>query len=225
MENEMTVETVNNASYLLGDNKTENLVIEGLAAAVIEKGALLTYNKLTGRYKKYAGGVETIEAICAVATVIPEAGYIDAPCSVAGLYNGAALVLPSGVALDTVQKSKSTAIAITPGAGNTGNGTAGAITQGALAKAGTYRAVCINAASSGAEIFGVFDPEGNRLADLTVGAAYNNGHFAVTIADASYDFIVGDTFAIVPQVNAAGSPRMLMAAKGMLTDDVVQMHS
>lgn len=220
----MATETVNNASYLLGDNKVENLYVEGASGAVIAKGELLTFNKLTGRYKVYAGGVETIDAICAVETTIPVAGYIQTVCSVAGLFNGSKLVLPSGVTLDVVQKSSASAIAITPNAGNTGSGTAGTITQGNLAKAGTYNLQCINAASSGHEVFGVFDPDGNRLADLTVGATYNNGHFAVTISDGYTDFIVGDRFSVVPQVNAAGSPRMLMAAKGMLTDDVAELY-
>lgn len=222
----MTVETVSNASYLLGINKVENLAVEGLENAVIAKGTPLTYNKLTGRYKVYAGGVETIEAICGITTTIPAALYVETVCSVAGLFNGAALVLPAGVTLDVVQKSSAAAIAIAvKTGGNTGSGVAGAITQGVLAKAGTYTLVCINAASSGHEVFAVYDPDGSRLADLTVAAAYNNGHFAVTIADGYTDFIVGDGFTVVPQVNAAGCPRMLMAAKGMLTDDIIEMNS
>lgn len=222
----MTNAAVSNVSYILGANKIENLIVEGTAAAVIAKGTPLSYNKLTGRYKVYPGGVETIEAICAIETTIPDAGYIETICSVAGLFNGAALVLPSGVTLDVVQKSSAAAIAIAAKTGgNTGTGVAGTVTQGSLAKAGTYRLVCINASVSGSEVFACFDPEGNRLADLTVGVAYNNGHFAVTIADGYTDFVINDGFTVIPQVNAAGSPRMLMAAKGMLTDDVVQIKS
>jgi len=219
-------ESVSNVSYILGANKIENLIVEGIAAAVIAKGTPLSFNKLTGRYKVYPGGVETIEAICAVETTIPGAGYIETIASVAGLFNGAALVLPSGVTLDVVQKSSAAAIAIAvKTGGNIGTGVAGSVTQGDLAKAGTYRLVCINAAVSGSEVFACYDPEGNRLADLTVGVAYDNGHFAVTIADGYTDFVANDGFTVIPQVNAAGSPRMLMAAKGMLTDDVVQMKS
>lgn len=82
---------------------------------------------------------------------------------------------------------------------NTGTGVAGEITRGAKAKVGNYSIICITAATNGG-VFAVYDPDGYRMADLTVGVAYNNGHFAVTIADGagdgSADFAVGDTFAV-----------------------------
>jgi hypothetical protein len=84
---------------------------------------------------------------------------------------------------------------------NTGNGAAGAVTVGKKAKVGVYALTCITAATNAGK-FQVIDPDGYRMADLTVAAAYNNGHFAVTIADGSTDFIVGDTFTVTI---AAGS--------------------
>lgn len=219
----MTTVAINRATYLLGANKTDKLTVEGVEAAVIAKGELLSYNKLTGYYKVYEGGVDTIEAICGVETTIPAAGYVKTLCSVAGEYNSAAFTLPDGVDMDTVQQSSEDAMAITAKTGNTGDGTAGAITQGDLAEAGTYTLTC-TAEASNAGTFQVVSPSGLLLAPLTVAAAYDNGHFAVTIADGAEDFDIGDIFTVVGQVNADGTPRMLMAAKGMLTDEVVEMN-
>jgi hypothetical protein len=90
---------------------------------------------------------------------------------------------------------------IEAGAGNTGNGAPGAITVGAKAKVGAYTLKCSAAAGDGGT-FQVFDPDGYRLADLSVGVAYDNGHFGITIADGAADFVVGDTFTLTI---AAGS--------------------
>ena len=54
----------------------------------------------------------------------------------------------------------------------------------------------IAGASGATPTFGVVDPFGNVMADLTVGTAYNNGHFTVTISDGSTDFVLGDTFTL-----------------------------
>lgn len=79
--------------------------------------------------------------------------------------------------------------------GNTGQGAAGDITIGAKARVGSYTITCIEA-SAGAGTFSVVGPDGKRLEDLTVAVAYDNGHFAVTIADGTPDFAVGDTFTV-----------------------------
>jgi len=80
--------------------------------------------------------------------------------------------------------------------GNTGNGTAGAVTAGSEAKAGNYIVTCTDATVSGSEIFEVIDPDGEKLEDLTVGVAYSNNHFGVTISDGATDFVVGDFWTI-----------------------------
>lgn len=92
------------------------------------------------------------------------------------------------------------AVTIAATAGNTGTGAAGTITRGAKAKVGAYTLICKTAASNSG-VFHVIDPNGYRLSDLTVAVAYDNGHFAVTIADAT-DFVVGDSFTVTV---AAGS--------------------
>jgi hypothetical protein len=81
---------------------------------------------------------------------------------------------------------------MTADAGNTGNGTAGAVTVGDQAIEGDYIITCTDATVSGSEVFSVVDPNGNQLEDLTVGVAYLNEHFGVTISDGAVDFIVGD---------------------------------
>lgn len=92
-----------------------------------------------------------------------------------------------------LRKKLTAAIAAT--AANTGKGVAGAITVGKKAQIGNYLLTCITKTSS-AGTFQVIGPDGTRYADLTVAVAYDNGHFAVTIADGDPDFEVGDTFTV-----------------------------
>jgi Bacteriophage lambda head decoration protein D len=105
--------------------------------------------------------------------------------------------LARGAVLGKITKG---AISIAAGT-NTGNGAAGAITRLAKAVVGVYTLTCI---STGTNVgtFRVLDPNGYRLADLVVAQAYNNGHFSITIADGSADFVVGDSFSVTV---AAGS--------------------
>jgi hypothetical protein len=107
-------------------------------------------------------------------------------------------VLARGTVLGKITKG---AISIAAKEGNAGNGEPGDIVIGKLAQSGKYVLKCI-AAGTNSGTFAVYDPQGRRMADLTVGDAYDNGHFAVTIADGSDDFEVGDQFTITV---AAGS--------------------
>lgn len=84
----------------------------------------------------------------------------------------------------------------TADAGNTGNGTAGAVTIGSSVVEGTYTLTC-TAAATNAGIFKVITPDGFRLNDLTVAVAYTSPHINLTIADGATDFIVGDVFTVV----------------------------
>jgi len=81
------------------------------------------------------------------------------------------------------------------GADNTGNGTMGAITVTAGAKAGVYT-LEITGAASNAGAFRVTDPDGVFINDGDVAAAFSSGGLAFTLADGATDFVVGDTFAI-----------------------------
>lgn len=83
----------------------------------------------------------------------------------------------------------------TAGGSNTGNGTAGAVTFGKDALEGKYNLTC-TATATNAGTFRVVSPEGNDLADLTVGTAYAGSHINLTISDGSTDFAVNDTFEI-----------------------------
>lgn len=85
--------------------------------------------------------------------------------------------------------------AATAGADNTGNGTMGAITVTAGAKAGVYT-LEITGAASNAGAFRVTDPDGVFVNDGDVAAAFSSGGLAFTLADGATDFVVGDTFAI-----------------------------
>jgi hypothetical protein len=96
--------------------------------------------------------------------------------------------LPRGSVLGMV--STNNAIA-TAGEDNTGNGTFGAITVGAAAKAGNYVLT-----ATGATTFTAVDPDGTALPNVTVGTAYSQGGLGFTITAGGTAFAAGDTFTI-----------------------------
>lgn len=221
----MAIESISNVSPFIGNIEYMDLVIEGASGDAFAKGSLLVYNPLTGRMKAYSGAsTEKPSAVVPVAFTMPVAGYVTKNVAVAGEFNGSGLSLPGTTTLDTVLQSSASAIAITAGGSNTGDGVAGTITQGDSAVSGTYTLTCSDASVSGSEVFTVLDPSGYPLPNLTVAAAYDNEHFAVTIADGATDFIVGDTFTVVPQVYASGSLRMMLKENGLIVRDVIQMY-
>lgn len=55
-------------------------------------------------------------------------------------------------------------------------------------------------------VFAVFDPDGYRLADLSVGVAYAGDHINFTLADGTTDFAVGDALTVTV---AAGSGKVV----------------
>lgn len=112
--------------------------------------------------------------------------------------SGAARVLLSGMVLGKVAKGAGTPAAV---AGNTGNGTIGAVTVGAAAKPGVYNLVCIEPATNAGK-FTVEDPAGIHVGVATVAVAFSAGGLGFTIADGSTDFASGDAFTITV---AAGS--------------------
>lgn len=112
--------------------------------------------------------------------------------------SGSARVLTSGMVLGKITKGAATGAAV---AGNTGNGTMGAVTVGAGAKLGVYRLVIIEpAANAGAFI--VEDPDGSQIGHGTVAVAFSAGGIGFTLADGVTDFVAGDSFTITV---AAGS--------------------
>ncbi len=120
-------------------------------------------------------GTVTLATVLAGA-IIPEVGAYNLEMIELGTKNGVAV----GAAVATA----------------TGNGTASAVVAGALAKAGDYIVICVDATVSGSEIFDVTDPDGEALGQLVVGVAYLNEHFGITISDGGTDFIVGDFWTI-----------------------------
>ncbi len=89
-------------------------------------------------------------------------------------------------------------------AGNTGDGTIGAVTVGAGAKVGTYRLTCIEPAANAGK-FQVEDPDGVVIGIATVAVAFSGGGLGFTIADGGADFVAGDSFTITV---AAGSGKV-----------------
>lgn len=101
-------------------------------------------------------------------------------------------LLQPGAVLGRITLAAATAAAV---AGNTGNGTVGAVTVGAGAKPGVYKVTCIEPASN-AGAFIVEDPDGTTVGVATVAAAFTGGGLGFTIADGGTDFAAGDAFTI-----------------------------
>ena len=92
------------------------------------------------------------------------------------------------------KRTKSDVVVAADG-GNTGDGTAGTVTLGAMAETGTYTLTCITAAAN-AGTFQVQTPKGYVLPNLEVGQPYAGDHFNLTISDGTTDFVVGDKFTL-----------------------------
>lgn len=85
-------------------------------------------------------------------------------------------------------------------AGNTGNGTMGAVTVGA-AKAGAHKLTVIEPGSNVGN-FIVEDPDGVNVGSGVVATSFTGGGLIFTLADGGTDFAAGDQFTITV---AAGS--------------------
>jgi len=84
---------------------------------------------------------------------------------------------------------------VTADGGNVGDGTSSACTLGTQAINGTYTLTC-TAETGDAGTFSVVAPNGEILAELTVGVAYVSSHINLTISDGSEDFDIGDIFTV-----------------------------
>ncbi|HYC45373.1 MAG TPA: major capsid protein P2 [Burkholderiales bacterium] len=90
-------------------------------------------------------------------------------------------------------------------AGNTGNGTMGAVTVAAGAKVGVHK---ITIVEPGANV-GTFvheDPDGELVSVRgVVASAYSGGGLSFTLADGATDFVAGDGFDITVSANSSGN--------------------
>lgn len=115
--------------------------------------------------------------------------------------SGSDRVLTNGMVLGKITKGAATPAAV---AGNTGNGTVGAVTIAAGAKVGVYKLWCIEPATNAGR-FTLEDPDGVQVGNPTVGVAFS-GVLGFTIADGATDFVAGDAFTITV---AAGSGKFV----------------
>lgn len=114
-------------------------------------------------------------------------------CRDAVIVNDAASTYAVGTVLGkTITSGTASAAA---NAGNTGNGTFGAITVTAPAKIGVYSVVFTTVAAN-AGTFLVTDPDGVSVGTGTVAVAFSKGGLAFTIADGATDFAIGDGFKV-----------------------------
>ncbi len=101
-------------------------------------------------------------------------------------------VVAAGTVLGRSILGGATAVAT---AGDTGNGTVGAVTVGAAAQVGTYT-LAVTVAAAGAGTFEVVDPRGEVCGVGTVGEPFAGGGLGFTVTHGATDFVVGDSFAI-----------------------------
>ncbi|KVZ18633.1 hypothetical protein WT88_29580 [Burkholderia stagnalis] len=110
------------------------------------------------------------------------------------------VIISSGVlSRGTVLGQVSSLNVETKAGSNAGNGSVGSISLGASPQIGAY----VLTAKSATD-FGVVDPEGNVLADATVGTAYTSSEINFTITAGATAFAAGDTFTLTV-VNAIGT--------------------
>jgi hypothetical protein len=110
---------------------------------------------------------------------------------------------PGGVGtyqVDTSQTASSTTVTAAGAvsaayAGNTGNGTMGAVTLSAGAKPGAYKLTIIEPGTN-VGTYVVEDPDGLFVGRGVVASAFSAGGLAFTLADGSTDFVSGDGFTI-----------------------------
>jgi len=84
--------------------------------------------------------------------------------------------------------------------GNTGNGVTSAITAGALAQPGVYKAR-VESAGTNIALWNLYDPNGNLIDSQGYSGSgqavtFTNQQLVLTITDGSTDFVVGDGFDI-----------------------------
>lgn len=98
----------------------------------------------------------------------------------------------SGTVLAQLTVGAATAAAL---AGNTGNGTMGAVTVSKGAVAGVYRVVIVEPGTN-IGTFVLEDPAGVTVGRGAVATAFSGAGLAFTLADGATDFVAGDTFTI-----------------------------
>lgn len=101
--------------------------------------------------------------------------------------------LAAGTVLGKITKDGTTTV--TADAGNTGDGTVGAVTVGADALVGDYVLTIIAGATDAGE-FEVEDPNGVSVGTGTVAVEFDAGGLTFTLADGATDFAVGDRIVI-----------------------------
>jgi len=128
--------------------------------------------------------------------------------------SGAVRALLLGTVVGLAALGAASAVA---GGSNTGDGSMGAITLGDDAELGGY-VLTVTSASSDAGAFELVTPNGVRLPDGNVAAAYASEHLNFTLADGAADFVVGDTFTITV-ADGTGKATAVDASKVDGTED------
>jgi hypothetical protein len=221
--------TINNATLELDNISTQIVTVKGTPAAVLAVGSLLMFDNTDGTFITYANGSNPPVAVVKTALTIPAGGSLSAEVIFTGNLNEALVDLPGSMTLDSIPTVDGLAASSVgaAGAGNTGDGVITATpTVGTKAQTGVYRITCINADVAGSEVFSVFAPNGERLADAVTGVAYLNSHIGFTITKPSgYDPDVADTFTvIIAGIKMAKSLRQYLREVGIFFKALINIY-
>lgn len=221
--------TINNATLELDNISTQIVTVKGTPAAVLAVGSLLMFDNTDGAFITYANGSNPPVAVVKTAITIPAGGSLSAEVIFSGNLNDALADLPGSMTLDSIPTVDGLAASSVgaAGAGNTGDGViTAAPTVGAKAQTGVYAITCTSDSTPGSEVFSVFAPNGERLADAVTGVAYLNAHIGFTIAKPSgYDPNVGDTFTVtIAGIKMAKSLRQYLREVGIFFKTLTNIY-
>jgi hypothetical protein len=169
--------------------------------------------------------LENLTLLARNAVTVPVTGTADAGNTGDGTVTGVALS-PGTIPRIGIWELECTAIGTDAASGTaaftgTGNGTASAVTVGSLTIVGDYILTCVDATVSGSEIFQPVDPNGVVLENLTVGVAYLNDHFGLTLTDGATDFIVGDVWTLTMIAEHGGTFKLIDPGSNIIAADLV----
>lgn len=206
-------EGIHTGEFLLSsmDKMSRDAVTVDRAAAALVAGTVMGKKTVAGSAASVTGSISgttlTVTAVGSGALTVGQTlsgSGVTAGTKITALGTGT-----GGTGTYTVSASQTVASTTVTAAGavstafasSTGNGTMGAVTLSAGAKAGAYKLVIVEPGTD-VGTFVVEDPDGGFVGRGVVAAAFSAGGLAFTLADGSTDFVAGDGFTITVGSNS-----------------------
>lgn len=206
-------EGIHTGEFLLSsmDKMSRDAVTVDRAAAALVAGTVMGKKTVAGSAASVTGSISgttlTVTAVGSGALTVGQTlsgSGVTAGTKITALGTGT-----GGTGTYTVSASQTVASTTVTAAGavstafvsSTGNGTMGAVTLSAGAKAGAYKLVIVEPGTD-VGTFVVEDPDGTFVGRGVVAAAFSAGGLAFTLADGSTDFVAGDGFTIMVGSNS-----------------------